>query len=94
MLKKDVAMNVQKFVETPTIYILAKCDDSIAQKLTFIEARNEDITDLQHPIPLDGGNYEIIFTVVTVGENPTTEPYKLKVIPSFYISYNRIYNNI
>ena len=50
------SIDVQQLVERPQVLILAKCQDSIAQKTTFVEARNEDIQDLKTPTVLDDGN--------------------------------------
>ena len=38
-------IDVQSLVERPEIYILASCDDKIAEKLTYVEARKEDLLE-------------------------------------------------
>ena len=45
-------VDVQSLVERPEIYILASCDDIIAEKLSYVEARREDLLDLSTPITL------------------------------------------
>ena len=45
-------VDVQSLVERPEIYILASCDDTIAEKLSYVEARREDLLDLSTPITL------------------------------------------
>ena len=50
-------MDVQNFVEKPEIYILARCSDSIAEKLTYVDARLEDIEELKEAIAMKNGNY-------------------------------------
>jgi len=47
-------VNVQSLVEQPFIYIFAQCSDSIAEKLSYVSLRREDI--LEMPLPLSVNN--------------------------------------
>jgi len=42
--------DVQQLVESPHIYILAPANDSIAEKLSFVGTRLEDINQLKQPL--------------------------------------------
>ena len=42
-------------VEKPSTYILGKCRDSTAEKLTYVEARLEDIAELSNGIKMESG---------------------------------------
>ena len=42
-------MNVQEVVEKPRLYIFAKSQDSILEKLSYVETRAEDIRELEWP---------------------------------------------
>jgi len=46
-------MNAQSLVEQPHIYIFAHCGDSIAEKLSYISLRREDILQLKTPLTVD-----------------------------------------
>ena len=46
-------VDVEKLVEQPSIYIFAKTSDSIAEKLMYVEARMEDIGQLNIPLKTD-----------------------------------------
>ena len=51
MLKNfGVVMDVQSVVEQPQIYIFAHCSDSIAEKLSYIPIRHEDVLKLRMPM--------------------------------------------
>lgn len=50
-------INVQSVVEQPEIYIVAQCQDSIAEKLSYVSNRREDALDLAQPISI--GNVKI-----------------------------------
>ena len=50
-------INVQSVVEQPEIYIVAQCQDSIAEKLSYVSNRREDALDLAQPIFI--GNVKI-----------------------------------
>ena len=50
-----------KFSRKAEIYILASCNDSIAEKLAYIEARREDLVELS--IPLSVGEVKIFDTM-------------------------------
>lgn len=39
-------INVQSIVEQPEIYLVAQCQDSIAEKLSYVDNRREDIADI------------------------------------------------
>ena len=54
-------VDVQSLVERPEIYIPASCNDSIAEKLAYIEARREDLVELS--IPLSVGEVKIFDTM-------------------------------
>ena len=45
-------IDVQAIVEFPETYFLAKCRDTIDDKLTFIESRREDIDELVFDVQL------------------------------------------
>ena len=45
-------INVQSVVEQPEIYIVAQCQDSIAEKLSYVSNRREDALDLAQPISI------------------------------------------
>ena len=45
-------IEVQSLVERPEIYILASYDDTVAEKLTYIEARRDDLLELPTPITI------------------------------------------
>ena len=45
-------IDVQAIVEFPETYVLAKCRDTIDDKLTFVDSRREDIEDLADDIKL------------------------------------------
>lgn len=47
-------MDVQSIVEQPQIYIVAQCDDTIAEKLTYIPARRDDVLEMSEPLVVDG----------------------------------------
>ena len=44
------SVNVQEIVERPRLYIFARSQDSILEKLTYIETRAEDVLELKWPI--------------------------------------------
>ena len=50
-------INVQSVVEQPEIYIVPQCQDSIAEKLSYVSNRREDALDLAQPISI--GNVKI-----------------------------------
>ena len=52
-------VNVQQMVEKPNLYIFAKCRDSIAEKLSYVDARMEDIEELRNDIHMNNGIYRI-----------------------------------
>ena len=43
-------LNIQSVVEQPEIYIVAKCSDTIAQKLAYIDVRREDLKEMETPL--------------------------------------------
>ena len=47
-------MNVQAEVETPWIYLLANCQDTVAEKYSFSEERRVDILEMVEPLEIDG----------------------------------------
>ena len=47
-------MDIQSIVEQPQIYIVAQCDDTIAEKLSYVPARRDDIIEMSHPLIVDG----------------------------------------
>lgn len=47
-------IDVQSIVEQPQIYIVAQCNDTIAEKLSYIQARREDIIEMLEPLVIDG----------------------------------------
>lgn len=49
-LKLGRRYDVQKLVEKPHIYILGHVNDSTAEKLSYIESRQENIQQLQEPL--------------------------------------------
>ena len=58
------------FVETPEIYLLAKCSDSLADKMAYVETRMEDIAELESPLTMKNGiqfeiNLSIQFNIFT-----------------------------
>ena len=58
MLQKfGVTINVQSVVEQPQIYIFSHCADTIAEKLSLITLRREDILKLR--IPMYFGNIQV-----------------------------------
>ena len=46
-------LDVQKLVEQPSIYIFASTSDSIADKLSYVESRNEDVELLKASLKTD-----------------------------------------
>ena len=51
---KGGTWNVQEIVEKPQVYILGKADDSILEKLSYIETRAEDVKNLPLPTTING----------------------------------------
>ena len=51
--KFDVDMDVQEFVETPQLYILACSSDSVAEKICYTECRVDDLIDLSIETKVD-----------------------------------------
>ena len=47
-------LDVQQVVERPSIYILGHTQDSIAEKLTYVNTRLDDINTLTMPMEVDG----------------------------------------
>ena len=50
-------VNEQSIVEQPEIYIVAQCQDNIAEKLSYVGNRREDTAELS--IPLSVGDIKI-----------------------------------
>ena len=48
--KTGKTINVQSLVEQPHIYIFAHCGDTIANKLSYVSLRREDILEMQTPL--------------------------------------------
>ena len=46
-------VNVQSLVEQPFIYIFAQCSDSIAEKLSYVSLRREDILEMSLPLAVN-----------------------------------------
>ena len=46
-------MNIQSIVEQPEIYIVAKCADTIAEKLSYVDIRREDVLEKKAPLIID-----------------------------------------
>ena len=46
--------DVQSLVEQPFIYVMAQCSDSIAEKLSYIALRREDVMEMVTPMYIDG----------------------------------------
>ena len=51
---KGGSWNVQELVEKPSVYIFARADDSILEKLSYVETRAEDIKNLSLPTEING----------------------------------------
>ena len=51
---KGGSWNVQEIVEKPSVYIFARADDSILEKLSYVETRAEDIKNLSLPTEING----------------------------------------
>ena len=46
--------DVQEIVETPSVYIFGRAQDSIAEKLAYVDTRLEDAKDLSIPLDING----------------------------------------
>ena len=46
-------LNIQSVVEQPEIYIVAKCADTIAEKLAYIDVRREDLKEMEVPLVIN-----------------------------------------
>ena len=46
-------MNIRSIVEQPEIYIVAKCTDTIAEKLSYVNIGREDILEMKAPLIID-----------------------------------------
>ena len=53
LVKTGIIHDVQEIVETPSLYIIGQTNDSLAEKLTYTEARLDDIKNLT-PLRVDG----------------------------------------
>ena len=51
---KGGTRNVQELVEKPCVYIFGRADDSILERLTYVETRAADIKDLSEPTKING----------------------------------------
>lgn len=51
--KNGYPCDIQEIVETPLIYILGHCHDSIAEKLTYIEERLKDVEEMAEPLVIE-----------------------------------------
>ena len=45
-------VNVQSVVEQPWIYIFANCRDNIAEKMSFVSVRREDVMEMASPLTI------------------------------------------
>lgn len=48
-------INVQSMIEKPSIYLFANTFDSIAEKLSYVEERLEDLAEMAEPIITGNG---------------------------------------
>ena len=46
-------IDVQSLVEQPEIYIVAQCNDSIAEKMSFVSERRDDILKMGSSLTID-----------------------------------------
>ena len=48
------SVDVQKIVESPSIYIFGNCSDSLAEKLSYTDTRLDDVDKLKIPLEIEG----------------------------------------
>ena len=52
--KTGQRVNIQSIIEQPSIHIFAQCADSIAEKLSYVSLRREDILEMADPLIVNG----------------------------------------
>ena len=73
LTKEEAGRDVQQIIEAPDVYIFGRSTDSIADKLSFIETRAEDIASLDQNIKsVDGVSYADYFRFFS-GDHPEQE---------------------
>ena len=62
--------NCQRYVEEPQMYLLARCSDTIHDRLSYNETRLEDVHQLETPLQDDEGRKYTDILIGMSGDNP------------------------